>query len=255
MKLFDDDPSLTWLFCLTHPDDEISIAAFIRQLARSGAKVYLSWTHHIPVREAEARAAAKKLGVAEENLFFHGATDGSVCDELPALLPRFQKMVAEVKPDRVVCGAFEQGHLDHDSTHWLVTHSFVGPVLEVPFYHVYTSRLQVLNRFSDPSRQEIQTLNQEDQRFKVEFAKGYPSQNIWSILFLYEVGHYILGRPARLRETERMRCWNGADYRTPAHPLGISRRVVKDPQWQRWLDAVSRAERAAREADHPDQAR
>ena len=138
-------------------------------------------------------------------------------------------MMAAVSPDRVVCGAFEQGHLDHDSTHWLVTHSFGGPILEVPFYHVYTSRLQVLNRFSDPTREEIWPLGREDQKFKIEFAKGYPSQNIWSILFWYEVWKLLMGRPAKLRETERMRCWKGADYRTPAHPLGISHRVLVVP--------------------------
>ena len=199
--------------------------------------------------------AAAKLGVPEENLFFHGATDGAVCDELPELLPKFRRMMAAVSPDRVVCGAFEQGHLDHDSTHWLVTHSFGGPILEVPFYHVYTSRLQVLNRFSDPTREEIWPLGREDQKFKIEFAKGYPSQNIWSILFWYEVWKLLMGRPAKLRETERMRCWKGADYRTPAHPLGISHRVLVDPQWKRWLNAVSRAEVASSESDHSDQSR
>ena len=49
---------------------------------------------------------------------------------MPGLLSSFRAMMARVKPDRVVCGAFEQGHLDHDATHWLVTHSFDGPVFE-----------------------------------------------------------------------------------------------------------------------------
>ena len=252
MKLFDPDPSLSWLFCLTHPDDEISIAAWIRHLTSIGATVYLSWTHSIPVREAEARAGANRVGVLPANLYFWGATDGSVCDELAQLRPKFEQMMREVRPDRVACGAFEQGHLDHDSTHWLVTHSFDGPVLEIPFYHPYCVRLQTLNRFSDPTNEEIRHHSMEERRFKKTFARGFPSQNILSILVGYEVWHWTRLRRARLAHAERMRLWPNQPYTEPAHPEHIADRVRSDPQWRRWLRAEERARLAPGEADHAD---
>ena len=147
MKLFDPDPTLRWLFCMTHPDDEISICAWIRRLAAAGAHVSMCWTHTAPHRESEARAVADLLGVPAQNLTFLGAPDGTVCNHLAELLPLMRTAVAKARPDRVVCGAFEQGHLDHDSTNWLVHRAWNGLVLEVPFYHSYHTRLQTMNCF------------------------------------------------------------------------------------------------------------
>ena len=89
------------------PDDEISISAWIRRLARNGNHVYLSWTHSVSYREAEARAAALLLEIPQDRLFFDGAADGHVCMEMRALVPKFAEMVEEVRPHRICCGAFE----------------------------------------------------------------------------------------------------------------------------------------------------
>ena len=48
MTLFDADIGERWLFCMTHPDDEISICAWIRRLTDAGVDVFLSWTHSTP---------------------------------------------------------------------------------------------------------------------------------------------------------------------------------------------------------------
>ena len=231
------------MFCMTHPDDEISICAFIRRLVLNGNEVFISWTHSKPVREKEGRKVATLLGVPQEHLRFFNATDGKVCDEIPDLLPRFKAWMDEVKPDRVCCGAFEQGHIDHDSTNFLVSESFKGPMFEIPFYHTYLTRLQTLNRFSDPRGEEILELNEEEQDFKRTIAKCYPSQNIWSVLLWYEISQNVRGRRMQLAKTERMRQQVHFNFRRPNHPPKLARRVKQSKTWKRWKSAIRAAYR------------
>lgn len=242
MILFDPRPDLRWLFCMTHPDDEISICAWIHRLVRQGNEVHISWTHSLDYREREARAVAHLLGVPQNNLHFFGATDGSVCDEIPDLLPRFDRMMREIRPDRVACGAFEQGHIDHDATNYLVSHTYDGPVLEIPFYHTYLTRFQTLNRFSDPRGQEILDLDRDEQILKTTIARQYPSQNIWSVLLWYELSQNARLRPMLLAKTERMRVLAHKNYLRPNHPPRLAARVERSRTWQRWVEAVKHAE-------------
>jgi LmbE family N-acetylglucosaminyl deacetylase len=235
---FDSNPRLRWLFCMTHPDDEISICAWIHHLVQAGADVHLSWTHSTPVREREARAVALVLGVPTSNLHFFGATDGSAIDHIPELLPRFRRMMATVKPDRVACGAFEQGHIDHDTTNFLVTQSFDGPVFEIPFYHTYITRLQRLNRFADPTGEEVRRLTAQERKFKLHVARQYPSQNIWSVLLWYEVWQKARLRPMDLARSERMRLQRPTDYLQPGLPPILAAKVRKHPTWKRWETAM-----------------
>jgi LmbE family N-acetylglucosaminyl deacetylase len=239
MTAFDLDPNLRWLFCMTHPDDEISICAFIHRLVRNGNPVYISWTHSIPIRVAEAKAAASLIGVPQNHLYFFGATDGSVCNEMSELLPKFQEMMRQIQPDRVCCGAFEQGHIDHDSTNFLVTHTFKGPIYEIPFYHTYLTRLQKLNRFSDPRDEEVWDLDLEDQRFKTLIAKQYPSQNIWPILVWQNRARRLKVTKDHLVRSERMRRKTNFDFLRPNHPPRLARRVSESELWQRWVSAVN----------------
>lgn len=238
MTLFDLAPDRKWLFCMTHPDDEISICAWIRRLVRNGNPVFMSWTHSNPVRESEARAVAHLIGVPQDNLYFFEATDGSACREIPLLLPRFRAMVDEVGPDRIACGAFEQGHIDHDTTNFLVNHCFDGPVFEIPFYHTYLTRFQTLNRFSDPRGQEILSLEIDEQKLKTTIARQFPSQNIWSVLLWYEVWQKARFRPIELTQSERMRIQTHTDFLTPNHPPRLASKVAQSMTWRRWQEAI-----------------
>jgi LmbE family N-acetylglucosaminyl deacetylase len=238
VKVFDPDPSLRWLFCLTHPDDEISIAAWIKRLTEAGADVYMSWTHDTPEREAEARAVASMLGVPQENLIFHHAKDGHVVSAIWDLLPRFQEMMGDVKPDRVACGAFEQGHIDHDATNFLVNHSFSGPILEIPFYHPYTRRIQRINRFADVEGEEVVELSLEEQELKLNVAKSYPSQNIWKVLFWYEIFRKATLQKGPMRSTERMRWQTHKAFLKPNLPEPLRTKVRNSDQWHRWIMTV-----------------
>lgn len=238
MICFDHDPELRWLFCPTHPDDELAICCWIRRLTQQGNEVYISWTHTSEERTEEARNAARQLGVPQENLYFHPGRDGQVCEQLTELLPSFRSMMDRVKPDHVACGAFEQGHLDHDATNWLVNLAFGGPILEFPLYHTYLTKLQVLNRFADPTAQEILNLDPAEQRFKVDLAKQYPSQNIWSVLLAYECWQAIRLRAVELRKTERLRVQTHKDWERPNLPDGLAAKVQASDNWKRWLEAL-----------------
>ena len=239
MTLHDLDPDLRWLFHPTHPDDELAFAAWARRLARNGNEVWMAWTHRTDVREREARNAAAAIGIPSARLRFHDGTDGDVCDEIPRLRESFARLVDEVRPDRVVCGAFEQGHLDHDATAFLLRHAYDGPILEAPFYHTYVRpRWQTINRFSDPSREEVRTLDEEERRFKIRLSLGYPSQRIGRVVRAYEIGNRAVGRRPELYATERLRLMEVADWRRPAHPAPLAARVVRSARWRRWLRAM-----------------
>jgi len=238
---FDPDPSLRWLFCMTHPDDEISICCWIKRLTDAGAEVFINWTHSHSVREAEARIVATILGVPDSNLSFMSAADGSVCDALAELKPEFRALMDRVCPDRVCCGAFEQGHLDHDSTNWLVNSTFDGPVFEVPFYHPYTRRLQTMNAFSIIEGQEVLALKPDEYKLKLKVAKSYKSQNIWSVLWWYEVWQSIRFKPIELRKRELMRLQTHRDFSKPNQPPLLRHEVESSAPWKRWLAAVERA--------------
>lgn len=240
MNPFDPDPSLRWLFCMTHPDDEISIAAWIRRLTQAGNEVFLSWSHSNPVREAEGRRAAAMLGIPDTNIRFFGAPDQGVLESVPDLLPRYRDWVDEVKPDRVACGAFEQGHLDHDATNLLVNRSFEGPVFEIPFYHAYLRSYMRINRFADPSGQAVLELTMEEQRFKKTIARAYRSQRIWWNLWWYEVWEAARFRPIELAKTERMRIQTHREWTIPNLPDGLREKVQACPKWKRWLDSLAR---------------
>jgi LmbE family N-acetylglucosaminyl deacetylase len=227
---------------MTHPDDELAIAAWIRKLAANGNDVFLSWTHHTPVRMREARHAANLLGVPQERLFFHHAPDQAAIDHLGSLQLSFQGMVNEVKPTRIVCGAFEQGHIDHDVTNYIVHHVFEGPTLEFPLYHTYLTRCPVLNVFAESTGQEVCHLTPEESAFKVMLAKQYPSQTIWRNVFWYEVWQTVRFRPRLLAKLERMRFQTHKDFLVPNLPVPLAKKVLRCKTWKRWEQAIRRYE-------------
>jgi LmbE family N-acetylglucosaminyl deacetylase len=207
-------------------------------LATQGNEVFVSWTHCNPVRESEARAAAHLLGVDLGKIHFFGAPDQGVAADMPQLLRQYRWWMNDVKPDRVCCGAFEQGHIDHDATNLLVNKSIDGPILEIPFYHTYLTRFQRLNRFASPEGQEILDLDLDEQRLKTHIARQFPSQNIWSVLLWYEVYQRARLRPMELAKSERMRLQVHKDFLKPNLPPRLAARVMRSPTWRGWEQAV-----------------
>jgi len=163
---------------------------------------------------------------------------GGVVDELGRLEPEFRAWLGEVQPNRVCCGAFEQGHIDHDATNLLVNRTFGGPVFEIPFYHSYLVRLQRINRFADPRGEEVRELDRDEQQLKRMIARQYPSTNIWSVLLWYEILQGSRLRRFELARTERMRLQTHRDFLTPNLPPRLAHRVQRCARWQRWERAV-----------------
>lgn len=242
MSLFDLDPTKRWLFAMTHPDDEVFIGAWITRLVENGNEVWMSWTHSTKVREMESRKVASMLGVPQSQLKFFGGPDGSICDEMPTLVHAFDGFITEVIPDVVVCAAFEQGHIDHDATNFMVNHTFSGPILEVPLYHTYATRLQQMNVFSDPVEQEILTLTPVERKLKMKLAQQYPSQNILAVLAAYEAYQALQFKPVELAKREILRRQTHQQWDKPNHSEAIAAQIEKCPTWRRWLAAVSRVD-------------
>lgn len=234
MRAFDPDPSIRWLFAMTHPDDELSVAAWIHRLTTAGSEVFMSWMHSTPEREEEARHAADLVGVKQDRLSFFASPDGRVLEDIPGLLPLFIAQVKEVRPGRVVCGAFEQGHLDHDATNFLVNRTFSGPVFEAPWYHTYAQRIQTVNRFADPAGEEAMELTREEREFKSRLSRCYPSQRIRDLLVWYRIYGVLSGRSVDLLSTERLRLQTHKDFLTPNLPERIARKVKRTSKWKRW---------------------
>lgn len=221
---------------MVHPDDEVFIAAWIRRLTSAGRHVSLAWTHQTPVRREEARAAAQLLGVPDDRLRFLDGEDGRIAEQMPQLFPQIEEAVRAVAPDRVVTPAFEQGHLDHDATNLMVNRAFAGPVVEVPLYHAYVTRLMTLAEFADRSTEERIELAPDEARLKRQLLDVYRSQSIGTIFRIVDALQR-LGRGPRLFRYESARIQSHRDFGSPNLPSPLRERVERSPRWRRWRKA------------------
>lgn len=244
MKAFDIGVK-RWLFFFTHPDDEISIVAWIKRLCDAGATVHCAWTVSKPIREAEARAMVGSLGVPQENMHFFEAPDGNACDHIPEIIEFAKGVIATAQPDRIALGAFECGHIDHDSTNVAVAHANQqrAPMFEIPFYHTYLTRIPVINRFADPSGEEVIQLSQEERALKIRASRGYKSQNIGSLLFWYSALSLIKLKPQALYKTERMRLQTHFEFNTPNLPDSLKTQVFRSAKYRRFASVVTAIEK------------
>ena len=239
MTAFDENKNIKWLFCLTHPDDDVFIGAWIRRLSEIGCEVHLSWTHDNSIRRAEARHAARLFKIPPDRLHFQGGSDGKICDDLKGLIVPFSAMIEAIKPDRVVCGAFEHGHIDHDSTNFLVSQVFNGPIFETPYYHTYCTKLQTMCRLAEPSGAEVRALDKAEKQFKWDLLACYPSQNLGRILKWYPWLQLLRFKDRDVFRFEELRLQDKLDYRRPNVPSTLAQKVLASPQWQRWLAAIN----------------
>lgn len=246
MRAFDLDPTIKWLFCFAHPDDELAVAVWIRRLREAGADVGMYWAHHTSVRHNEAVLGAKQMNVADDRIWFGSFADGQLCDDLSGLVEDLRQRIEERPVDRVACASFEQGHLDHDALNFAVSRAFSGPVFEFPEYWPYTPWVHAMNRFAHPHGEEVISLTPEEQSWKMQLAQSYPSQAIWKNLVWFERWLKLTGRHESLVKTERMRLQTELDYRTVQLPDPWKSRTEKSRRWQRWLAAVDAFEHQPR---------
>jgi len=238
MRAFDPDPKLRWLFAMTHPDDEIAICGWIARLCKMEVQVHLSWTHDTPEREWEAKQAAKLLHVCPQNLHFHHGPDRHLAEAMPDVFPSIVRMIRDIRPDRVVVGAFEQGHLDHDATNLMLNRAFEGPIFETPLYHAYCQLIPTLNRFASPEGEQALDLVESEFELKKQVAHCYSSQAIWGNLVWYSLLTKLRGDREAFGRLERLRSQTHTDFLTPNLPELLATRVRKTLRWQRWEVAV-----------------
>lgn len=155
------------------------------------------------------------------------------------VFPSIVRMIHRVQPDRLVVGAFEQGHLDHDATNFMVNHAFDGPIFEVPLYHAYCQLIPTLNRFATDEGEELLELLEHEVALKKRIAQCYPSQTIWGNLVWYSLLSKIRMEREPFGLIERMRLQRHKDFLTPNLPKSLSRRVRKTGRWKRWEAAVA----------------
>lgn len=241
--IFESNPTGCWLFCFAHPDDELAIAAWMRHVCRSKADVFAVWAHSLPHRAAESRAVANDIGIKPENLIFLEGKDGTICHQIEELLPIYQALMDQIRPDHVVTCTYEQGHLDHDATNFLVRHTSPVPVWEFPLYHAYDRWYQNMGRFSTEAHAVARPLNQEEIQFKKGIAKKYPSQRIWKILFWYEVLHRVTFRTSHISAAEYLRPAPNVDWFKPNHPHRLTQRVLGSEKWTHWVLAMEDLEK------------
>jgi hypothetical protein len=153
----------------------------------------------------------------------------------------FAKSVIEkAQPERIALGAFECGHIDHDSTNAAVAHANAGklPMFEIPFYHTYLTHVPIINRFADPSDEEVIQLTEEEQKLKIHASRAYKSQNIGSLLFWYSVLNLTKLNPQSLHKSERMRLQKYFEYLTPNLPPNLGAAVQRTEKFRRFALAL-----------------
>ncbi len=234
MTVFDPDPGLRWLFWLAHPDDELAIAGWLHRLVQARAPAQVVWLHRTGTREAESRKAANLIGLPPDAFTFHNFPDGDMVDHLGTLVEVASKAISDFRPDRVVCQAFEQGHLDHDACHYAMRQAWEGPLLELPMYHSYSRRWQTVNRFSDSDPGEELPLRRDEAELKRRIAGCYPSQRMGRLLGLQDRALGLVGRTPGYLQHERLRWVKPCPYDQPC-TLGVE----NHPKWRRWREALA----------------
>ena len=235
MKAFDTNPELKWLFVMTHPDDEMSIAAWIRRLVRAGSEVHMLWAHSNETREEESRQAANLIGVSSDHLEFFELPDGRLVEHLNALRAGLKQRISTHNYDRVAVTAFEQGHLDHDSVCYAVSRVFSGPILQYPMYYPYTRTLQVLQKFSSCNGVHRLELDPSEAEFKWKLLGCYPSQTIRRNAICHKwMLSWVPGQEP-LDRREYLRVQPGLKFDRVNHPSPVKDEVERSQQWRKWL--------------------
>ena len=233
--VFCPDPSNRWGFIFPHPDDEIAIIGWMSWLVSHGIAVSAIWMHSTPIREAESRVVMARAGVSD--LTFLQAPDGELTETWRTFEPELATWLRSRVITHPVTVAYEQGHLDHDVTNWLVNRNAGVPVREVPLYHPYSRKILRANTFAGQGNADTRALSSDDFHLKCSLLSSYPSQRIGSILRTYRAVHRLLGNPDPFR-TEKMRIQTWTDFAAPNHADPLRQEILKSPRWSRWITAI-----------------
>lgn len=181
------------------------------------------------------------IGLSRDHLKFLTFPDGDFVDHIDPIIVAVRDFVNEHKPDRVVTMAFEQGHLDHDSSHFACRNSFSGPLLEFPMYWAYYRGFMHLNEFHD-GMGESRALAEDEQNTKRQAVRLFPSQTIRRNIMWYGIYRRLIGKPIAFESRELLRIATATDFAQTVHKGKTAERVYRSKNWARWLIAMSRRE-------------
>jgi len=200
MDLAPLQPLLTrTLVIVAHPDDEtISCGGLLQRIqepcvvfATDGApedayfwKKYGSRENYAALREEEARAALKQVGV-EDVEFLSRQSESPLVDQrlyasLPAAFSALFAIVEKWRPDCLLTLAYEGGHPDHDSVSFLsaqLGRRYSLPVWEAPLYHRSPNGDGVYQRFVEERGEVVEfEVKGKELEAKKGMLKCYKSQ-------------------------------------------------------------------------------
>jgi len=108
------------LFLFAHQDDEVFVAPRIAYECKRNATPYVVYfTDGMITRDAESRTVLRRLGVAEDQIFFLGTEahipDGKLVDHLQECFEHLLDKIGGNRFDEIYMPAWEGGHQDHDA--------------------------------------------------------------------------------------------------------------------------------------------
>lgn len=184
-----------------HPDDEvIGVGGRMIQVKKEGYDItVVMMTDGSPkefdeqeeisaIRKNETLEALELIGINKENVIFLDYDDlGFIFDsDIKVYIDEIKKIIREVNPDEIYIPAYEGGHIDHDSTNFLVISSLSEldkkyKVYEYIEYNAYfwgapiPVKEDTLNNEIFPVYELI--MDVEEVRLKKEMLKKYRSQD------------------------------------------------------------------------------
>lgn len=176
------------LYIFAHQDDEVMIAARIKNDMNAGRKVDVVWITNGDkggdpvVREKESRAAMAFLGVPESGLHFLGYEDQASHTTLKEAYLKTLEIARAAAPDVVFSNAYEGGNIDHDVAHFIAAMAVRAlqprPVhYEFPLYNSYKGTYQVAKFIPREGVETLFTpLSDELVALKLHMLDFYPSQ-------------------------------------------------------------------------------
>ncbi len=176
------------LYIFAHQDDEVGVAARMAYQVRAGIPVEVVWitdgaaSTPADVREKEARAAMKQIGVPEKSLHFLKYPDNGSYRYMEQILNDVMKIAEKINPSEIMSIAYEGGNIDHDLTSLEATLVAKGlpakPVhYEYPLYSTYGGSYRTGKFIPKEGAETLYTpLDDELMELKIKVLDNYPSQ-------------------------------------------------------------------------------
>ena len=215
------DKNAKYLFMLAHPDDEVLITGTMKQLLDQGAVLEAAWVTcgeyfgNIETRLAELASVTAILGLKEESIHLLRLPDLGLVSMLNEAADKISELLTSVKPDAIVCNAYEGGHPDHDAINFLAYEASyragLKPKLyEFPLYNATGSILYFrwrLNTFPDDGIPVLHNpLSASEIECKLRTIRTYVSQWMYMIPARLAVSRSKLasvGEPCRVCPPDR----------------------------------------------------